>query len=73
MGISQTKLKLKERQDHLKHKKSELDAILAETEKEEQAEEEEEFYQESMMSDGTVLILIFVLAVMGMLLIYSSI
>ncbi|MDG2349839.1 MAG: hypothetical protein P8L65_04065 [Flavobacteriaceae bacterium] len=35
--ISQTKLKLKERQDHLKHKKSELDAILAETEKEEQA------------------------------------
>ena len=27
--ISQTKLKLKERQDHLKHKKSELDAILA--------------------------------------------
>jgi len=35
--ITKTKDRLKERQDHLKHKKSELDAILAETEKEEQA------------------------------------
>jgi hypothetical protein len=35
--ISETKSRFKERQDHLKHKKSELDAILAETEKEEQA------------------------------------
>ena len=35
--ISSTKERFKERQDHLKHKKSELDAILAETEKEEQA------------------------------------
>ena len=35
--ISATKDRLKERENHLKHKKSELDAILAETEKEEQA------------------------------------
>ncbi|MCO4822318.1 MAG: hypothetical protein KC469_09635 [Flavobacteriaceae bacterium] len=35
--ISTTKERLKERQNHLKHKKSELDAILAETEKEEAA------------------------------------
>ena len=35
--ISATKERLKERENHLKHKKSELDAILAETEKEEQA------------------------------------
>ena len=35
--IDGTKERLKEREDHLKHKKSELDAILAETEKEEQA------------------------------------
>ena len=35
--IDTTKGRLKERQEHLKHKKSELDAILAETEKEEQA------------------------------------
>ena len=35
--ISETKDRLKERQEHLKHKKSELDAILAETEKEEKA------------------------------------
>lgn len=35
--ITTTKGRLKERQDHLKHKKSELDDILAETEKEEQA------------------------------------
>ena len=35
--ISGTKERLKERDNHLKHKKGELDAILAETEKEEQA------------------------------------
>jgi predicted nucleic acid-binding Zn-ribbon protein len=35
--ISGTKERLKERQDHLKHKKGELNAILAETEKEELA------------------------------------
>lgn len=35
--IDQTKEKLKERNTHLTHKKGELDAILAETEKEEQA------------------------------------
>ena len=35
--ISETKEKLTEREAHLKHKKSELDAILAETEKEEKA------------------------------------
>lgn len=35
--IDQTKTKLKERNDHLTHKKGELDAILAETEKEELA------------------------------------
>jgi len=35
--ITETKGRLKEREDHLKHKKSELDAILAETEKEEKA------------------------------------
>jgi len=35
--ISGTKERLKERQNHLKHKKSELNAILSETEKEEQA------------------------------------
>lgn len=35
--IDQTKEKLNERNEHLKHKKGELDAILAETEKEEQA------------------------------------
>ncbi|WP_378186925.1 zinc ribbon domain-containing protein [Aquimarina sp. W85] len=35
--IDQTKEKLKERNSHLAHKKGELDAILAETEKEEQA------------------------------------
>ncbi|MBR9853383.1 MAG: hypothetical protein GYB37_02240 [Algicola sp.] len=35
--ISQTKEKLSERESHLKHKKGELDAILAETEKEEKA------------------------------------
>jgi len=35
--IDTTKSRLKERETHLKHKKSELDAILAETEKEEQA------------------------------------
>lgn len=35
--IAQTKEKLSEREGHLKHKKSELDAILAETEKEEKA------------------------------------
>ena len=34
--ISKTKEKLSEREGHLKHKKSDLDAILAETEKEEQ-------------------------------------
>lgn len=35
--IAQTKDKLTERESHLKHKKGELDAILAETEKEEKA------------------------------------
>ncbi|WP_372944467.1 zinc ribbon domain-containing protein [Muriicola sp.] len=35
--IADTKEKLAERETHLKHKKSELDAILAETEKEEKA------------------------------------
>lgn len=35
--INQTKERAIEREDHLKHKKSELDAILSETEKEEQA------------------------------------
>jgi len=35
--ITETKGRLKERDEHLKHKKSELDAILAETEKEEKA------------------------------------
>ncbi|MDP5044912.1 MULTISPECIES: zinc ribbon domain-containing protein [unclassified Leeuwenhoekiella] len=35
--IDQTKERVGERQKHLKHKKQELDAILAETEKEEQA------------------------------------
>ena len=35
--ISETKDRLKERQSHLKHKQGELDAILAETEKEEKA------------------------------------
>ncbi len=35
--IAETKEKLAERETHLKHKKSELDAILAETEKEEKA------------------------------------
>ena len=35
--ITETKGRLKEREDHLKHKKSELDAILGETEKEEKA------------------------------------
>ncbi|NCO63787.1 MAG: hypothetical protein GW839_09665 [Flavobacteriales bacterium] len=35
--IAETKDRLKERDTHLKHKKRELDAILAETEKEEQA------------------------------------
>ena len=33
--VAETKERLKEREIHLKHKKSELDAILAETEKEE--------------------------------------
>jgi hypothetical protein len=35
--ISETKERLSERESHLKHKKGELDAILAETEKEEKA------------------------------------
>ncbi|MGB1307854.1 MAG: zinc ribbon domain-containing protein [Oceanihabitans sp.] len=35
--ITDTKKRLKERETHLKHKQSELDAILAETEKEEKA------------------------------------
>ncbi len=35
--IDETKGRFKERQEHLKHKKSELDEILAETEKEEKA------------------------------------
>lgn len=35
--VEATKTELSEREDHLKHKKSELDAILAETEKEEKA------------------------------------
>ncbi|MEK6151693.1 C4-type zinc ribbon domain-containing protein [Flavobacteriaceae bacterium 3-367] len=35
--VSETKERLTEREAHLKHKKSELDAILAETEKEEKA------------------------------------
>ena len=35
--IAETKSRTKERENHLKHKKGELDAILAETEKEEQA------------------------------------
>jgi predicted nucleic acid-binding Zn-ribbon protein len=35
--IEQTKSRLNERETHLKHKKNELDAILAETEKEEKA------------------------------------
>lgn len=35
--ISETKDRSKEREEHLKHKKGELDAILAETEKEEKA------------------------------------
>jgi predicted nucleic acid-binding Zn-ribbon protein len=35
--VSETKGRIKERETHLKHKKSELDAILAETEKEELA------------------------------------
>ena len=35
--ISETKERLSEREAHLKHKKGELDAILAETEKEEKA------------------------------------
>lgn len=35
--ISSTKQRLKEREDHLKHKKGELNDILAETEKEEEA------------------------------------
>ena len=35
--VTETKERLKERDNHLTHKKSELDAILAETEKEEQA------------------------------------
>ncbi len=35
--VADTKERVKERENHLKHKKSELDAILAETEKEEKA------------------------------------
>jgi len=35
--INTTKERLEERETHLKHKKSELDAILSETEKEEKA------------------------------------
>ena len=35
--ITETKERLSERESHLKHKKGELDAILAETEKEEKA------------------------------------
>ncbi len=47
--ISETKDRLKDRQAHLKHKKSELNAILAETEKEEMALiKKSEEYQESL-------------------------
>ncbi|OBX25457.1 hypothetical protein LX77_02641 [Gelidibacter algens] len=47
--ISETKDRLKDRQAHLKHKKSELNAILAETEKEETAlVKKSEEYQESL-------------------------
>lgn len=47
--ISETKDRLKDRQAHLKHKKSELNAILAETEKEEMALiKKSEEYQESI-------------------------
>ena len=43
--IDGTKERLKEREDHLKHKKGDLDAILAETEKEEKVllEKSEEY------------------------------
>jgi len=46
--IEETKQRLKDREDHLKHKQGELDAILAETEKEEQAliKESEKYEQE---------------------------
>lgn len=46
--ITETKERLSEREAHLKHKKNELDAILAETEKEEKAllEKSEAFQQE---------------------------
>lgn len=47
--ISQTKERLSEREAHLKHKKSELNAILAETEKEEKALLEESIkYQDKI-------------------------
>lgn len=47
--ISETKGRLKDRQVHLKHKKGELDAILAETEKEEQAlHQKSEDYQKQI-------------------------
>lgn len=46
--ITETKERLTERESHLKHKKTELDAILAETEKEEKAllEKSEQFQEE---------------------------
>ncbi|GAB1856742.1 hypothetical protein MHTCC0001_15780 [Flavobacteriaceae bacterium MHTCC 0001] len=52
--ISNTKDILKERETHLKHKKGELDAILAETEKEEQALIDKSEEYKTMIEDRLV-------------------
>ncbi len=52
--IADTKEKLAERETHLKHKKSELDAILAETEKEEKALLEQSDIFEKQIEDRLV-------------------
>ena len=52
--IDDTKGRLKERQDHLKHKKGELDAILAETEKEEKALQKKSDDYKSSIEDRLV-------------------
>lgn len=52
--VTQTKERLTDRESHLKHKKGELDAILAETEKEEQALIEKSSEYEQMIEDRLV-------------------
>lgn len=52
--IDDTKVRLEERQDHLKHKKGELDAILAETEKEEKALQKKSDDYKSSIEDRLV-------------------